>query len=272
MLLQSLQPLYTLYTLKKRPPRQWLGAWLLLVGVMVGGLATPAWAAADESGGQNESYEVPTSPPLYQPAPGARQEKNYFTFGAQFLAGRAIPQLDKRTPGPAQLFGLKGGYAMGTPFMSELGMGFEFLMGTFYFSTGELKVSNALGLNLSYRQAMHGQFKLGTQLSFGQTYGRFKEVVEAQTLVSGPGMIQGNYGKVELGAYLNPLDNIELSSGGGYGYFTYSIQQVTVLEDSSSPAASTTQTSKDEGSVPELPSNQLQIHLPYVFLTASLQL
>lgn len=245
------------------------GVLLLLAWVLAGGPTSPAWAEVDESGAQAEGYVVPTSPPLYQPAPGARQEKNYFVFGAQFLAGRAIPQLDKRTPGPAQLFGLKGGYAMGTPFMSEFGMGFEFLMGTFHFSTGELKVSNALGLNLSYRQQMHGQFKLGTQLSFGQTYGRFKEVVAAQTLASGPGMIQGNYGKVELGAYLNPLDNIELSSGGGYGYFTYSIQQVSVVEESSSSAA---QKGKDKQDVPELPSNQLQIHLPYVFLTASLQL
>ena len=246
--------------------------WLRLVlgGVMmswmIGVWSAGRLMAASESADQDD-YVVPTSPPLYEKAPGYRIEQRGFAFGLNYIAGRAIPSLDKRAPGPAHLIGIDGEFSMGTPLMSEWAVGIEWFMGKFYFSTGELSVTTAIGLNASYRRELYGQLKLGSQLSFGQTYGRYVEVVDQQTLSSGDDLVYGNYGKFEVAAYLSPLKHLEFSSGLGYGYFSYLINQSLVVV-----TASTDQQSAEAASVPKLPSDQLQLHVPYMFLAAAYQL
>lgn len=231
-----------------------------------------AQTQAETEENTENAYVAPSSPPLYEESPGPRQEKNYFSFTGQFLAGRAIPLHESRDPGPGQLLGAKVTYNMGTPMMSELGLGFEFYGGRLHYSTGDLRLVGALAIHLSYKTDISGQFKLGSQGSFGQSYGHYRETIDDIPVTSGNFLVQGNYGRFEVGAFLSPFNNIELSAGGGYGYFTYSIQRIQKDEF---PLNHTDGSSSSEDSshpLPSLPSQQLRFHFPFVFIATSLQL
>lgn len=254
-------------------------------------------SAMDDSGA---SYVPPSSPSLYKKQSGYLKQENYFIFGGQVMIGRVSPAEPKRDAGPSQLVAGKFGYVVGMPTMQDIVLGGEIFSGKLHFSTGQMNVDYALGLNLGFTSDIHNQLKWGVNLYAGKTHARFQETVDGLGDIQSRRLVPGNYYKGEGGVYLSPLNNIEVSAGAGFGYFEYSLRDLISAKDVPFPemkapgenakntenteGTETTAENADEGggnkTVSATPAktkvasynNQVRLRVPYVFVGVALQL
>ena len=222
--------------------------------------------------GQNDSYVLPSSPPLYEKQNGYLKQENHFVFGGQLLMGRVSPAEPKRAAGPGQLWLAKFGYVVGLPTMQDIFLGGEIFTGSFDFSTGKMEVDMAFGLDLGFTSDIYHHLKVGTHLYAGRTYTRFREAIDGDDILSRR-WIQGNYYKAEGGVYLNPLKNVEVSTGCGFGYFEHSIKNNNLVSSREGMSRVERATPDMKAKIPvESHNNHVRLRVPYVFVGASVQL